>query len=319
MSDDVLADLAAEMTGTTGVPDDAGLDQAVPEALADDIESYDRQAEIRDAHLADPDAEPEQEAAPQTADKRVPLGALQEERNLRKQAQDRERELQAQATQMQAELQQHRAFMAQLQQAQQQAAQQAQIPNFEDDPEGHMNARLQQIEQAQLQQQQAAQQQAQLQQFGQQLQNDVAQLSPHVLSQEEAFADEHPDYREAIDHLDRVVGERIAQQYPGVPPEFHSSIKAAATLEFARDCVARGVNPAEMAYSKAREFGFTPSGQRVPGQQRRAAPTTLSTIPAAGRAPDQTGKLTAKDIASMPQEDFDKLFESMRDTQRPQF
>ena len=315
MSDDVLADLAAEMTGTVGVPDDAGYDQPVSDALASDIEAFDEHAERRDAHLgddADPDAEPEQEATP--APKHVPLGALQEERNLRKQAQDRERELQAQVQQLQAYQQQVQAFLAQ-----QQATQQAQIPNFEDDPEGHLNARLQQIERAQLQQQQAAQQQVQQQQFAAQLQSDVAQISPHVLSQEQAFADEHPDYREAIDHLDRVVGERIAQQYPGVPPEFHRSIKAAATLEFARDCVARGINPAELAYSKAREFGFTPPGQRVPGQQRKAAPTSLSNIPAAGRAPDQTGKLTARDIASMPQEDFDKLFESMRDTQRPQF
>ncbi|WOB56569.1 MULTISPECIES: hypothetical protein [Pseudomonas] len=318
---DILADVVAHATGSAGISEDAGLDQAVPDALADDIDAYSEDSERRYGHLAegidDPDAEPEQEEPTQRGDKTVPLGALQEERNLRKQSQDRERELQAQVAQLQA-------FQAQVQQFLQQAQQSAQeqaIPDFAEDPEGHLNARLQQIERAQLQQQQSAQQQAQLQQFGQQLQQEVTAIAPTVTASEDALRAEvgGEAYDAAYQRVHQYVQAELAQRYPGANPAMIAQLEQVAGIAFVQQCQQMGIDPARHIYEKAQALGFVPSGQRVPNQQRKAPPTSLSTVPAAGRAPDQRGRLTAKDIASMPQDQFDALFESMRDTQRPQF
>jgi len=315
---DVIADFAAQSTGTVGVSDDAGLDQAVPDSLADDIDAYSVHAERRDAHLVDgaddadaDDAEPEQEATPQPgAAKTVPLGALQEERNLRKQLQDRQRELET-------ELQQYRNTMAQLAAQQQQAAQQQAIPDFAEDPEGHVKATLAQ----QQQQLQAVVQQQELQRFGQELRQQATAIAPSVTASEDAMREEVGG--EAYDQAYRFVHQHfqaeLAQRYPGAHPQMLVQLEQVTGLAFVQQCAQQGIDPARHIYERARALGYQPAGQRVPGHQRRAAPTSLSTVPAAGRAPDQRGKLTAADISRMPQEDFDKLFESMRDTQRPQF
>ena len=50
---DFLGEIAAEATGTTGIADDVSTDDAVPNDLADQVESYDAHAERRDEHLHD--------------------------------------------------------------------------------------------------------------------------------------------------------------------------------------------------------------------------------------------------------------------------
>lgn len=299
---DVFDSFDAEAFGLPtkeSMPDEVDTGTAVPDALADDIDDYAEHAERRDAHLtqddADPDADslPEQEEPTQRGDKTVPLGALQEERNLRKQAQDRERELQEQVAQLQAFQQQVQAYLAQ--------QQQVQIPIFEDDPQGHVEA-----VQAQMQQQlQAVQQQVALQQFSQQLQQEFTAAAPTIIASEAAIAEEvgQDNYHRAFVHVHQNVQARLQQMYPGANAEQLAMAEKIATVAFVRDCQAQGLDPATHIYNKAMEFGFVPSGQRVPNQKRKAPPTSLSTVPAAGRAPDQRGRLTAKDIASMPQDE----------------
>lgn len=302
-----VAAFAAESTGTAGISDDAGLDQVVPDALANDVEDYDRQTEHRDAHLTQDDTELDDQEGQQPA-KSVPLGALQEERNLRKQLQTELEAHRHQVQQLQAYQQQVQAFLAQ--------QQQAQIPNFEDDPQGHVEAVKQQFanELGQMRQQ------MELQRFGQQLESDVAAVAPTVIASEEALREEvgGETYDAAYQHVHAHVQQELAQRYPGANPAMLAQLEQVAGVAFVQQCRQQGIDPARHIFEKAQALGFNP-GQRVPSQPRRSPPTSLSTIPAAGRAPDQRGKLTAKDIASMPQEDFDKLFESMRDTQRPQF
>jgi hypothetical protein len=303
-----FAGFAAEQTGAAGVDADAVSDQ-----LAGDIEDYAEHAEIRDAHLAEDADQDDQQLGDQDQQPtgksprgHVPIGALQQER--------------AQRQQLQAELEAHRQQLAQFQQLrayleqQQQAAQQQAIPNFEDDPQGHLEARL-----AQQQQQLAHVQQAMhQQQFSQQLQSEVNSVAQTITTSEAEFANEvgAENYAAAFEHVRQHVQGELAQRFPGISPQQLAVVETAAGIQFAKQCQAQGIDPARHIFERAQALGFTPSGQRVP---RRAPPTSLSNIPAAGRAPDQRGKLTAKDIASMPQEDFDKLFESMRDTQRPQF
>lgn len=317
---DSLGSLVAEMTGTEGLPDDVGPDDAMPSHIAGQVEEYDANAAQRDAHLAE-DGEGEQvdeqveqvEQQPQGGKQRVPLAALQEERRARQAAQEQLRVLQEQLAAHQAQVQQFQALQAQLQQAQRQA----QIPAFEDDPEGHMNARLQQIEQAQLQQQQAAVQRQQLEQAAFQVQQEMAQLAPQVTAVEQEFRQQHGDYDAAFAHLVQIADAHIAQQYPGVAPEIHQAAKQMALVQFLRACEATGENPAQLIYNKARALGYQ-TQHRAPAPMKRA-PTSLSNLPAAGRAPDERGALSASQVASMSNEEFDRLFEQMRAADAPRF
>ena len=315
MSDDILADFAAQATGTAGIPDDAGYDQAVPDALANDVDDYDRQAAIRDQHLADDD---EQDGAEQVdpsglKSKHVPLGALQEERMRRKEAQDQAAQLQQQFAALQQQQAQQQAAIQQYLQQQAQAQLEAQIPAFEDDPEGHLNAVKAQMANELGQMRNQLETQQRVAQYSAQLQQEVTAMAPAISSAEDELrAEVGSHYDEACEHVNRLAMERMRQLHPYADPQALEQTKTAAVIQFMRDHVSRGESPARTIWNLAQQLGFVPSGQRVPGQERRQAPTSLSNIPAAGRAPGLRGRLTARDIATMPQDEFDQMFESMR-------
>ncbi|WP_182375308.1 hypothetical protein [Pseudomonas putida] len=307
---------AAEQTGTSGISDDAGYDQAVPDALANDVDDYDRQAEIRDAHLAD-DADPddaEQVDPTSLKNKSVPLGALQEERMRRKEAQEAAAQLQQQFAALQQQQAQQQAAIQQYLQQQAQAQLEAEIPDFESDPQGHVEAVKAQMQRELQGMQQQLQAQQQTAQFAQQLQSDMAVIAPTVTASEDAMREEvgAEAYDAAYQHVHQYAQAEIARMYPGATPALLAQLEGVASIAFVQQCQAQGIDPARHIFEKAQRLGFTQPGRRVPAQERRAAPTSLSTIPAAGRAPDQRGRLTAKDIATMPQDEFDQMFESMR-------
>lgn len=314
--------LAAELTNSVGVPNDAGPDDAVPNAVADAVEEYSAHAQQRDSHLAE-DGEGEQvdeQVEQQPGHKqRVPLAAMQEERRARQAAQEQVRQLQEQLAAHQAQMQQFQQWQQQLAAQQQQAQQQAEIPAFVDDPEGHVNALRAQFEQRlnDMQgQQQATVHRQQLEQAAVQVQHELTQLAPQLVAVENEFAARHSDYHQAYEHLDRQVDARIAQQYPGASPEQRAFAKQIASLAFLRDCAAKGENPAERLYNKAAELGYQ-TQHRAPTMKR--APTSLSTLPAAGTAPDERGKLTANQVSQMSDAEFNQLFEQMRAADTPRF
>lgn len=297
-----------ELTDSAGVADDASLDDAVPTALADEIESYQEHADRRDEHLAEQVEEDDSEQVddqPQQGKRQqhVPLGALQEERRARQAAQEQVRQMQAQMAAQQAQMQQFQQWQAQ----QQAAQQQAQIPAFEDDPEGHINARLQQIEQDR----QADVQRREFEQVSAHVNQQMQQAGPVVAQIESEFTAQHPDYGQAYAHLDKEVTARIQQQHPGATPEQHAFAKKIAMLGFIQHCADNNLNPAQLLYNKAQELGYQ-SQHRTPNGQIKQAPTSLSNLPAGGRAPDEQGAISASRIASMSNEDFDKMFEAMR-------
>lgn len=306
MSDDILADFAAQASGSAGIPDDADYTTAVPDALANDVDDYDRQAEIRDAHLADDAGDPQGDRQHQQ-----PAPSADPSRDTEMQAMAQQMvALHQQNQQLQAYQQQVQAFLAQ----QQQAQQQAEIPSFEDDPQGHVEAVKAQMQRELQGMQQQLQAQQQTAQFAQQLQSDMAVIAPTVTASEDAMREEvgAEAYDAAYQHVHQYAQAEIARMYPGAPPALLAQLEGVASIAFVQQCQAQGIDPARHIFEKAQRLGFTQPGHRVPAQERRAAPTSLSTIPAAGRAPDQRGRLTAKDIASMPQDEFDNLFESMR-------
>lgn len=319
MSDETfdVAAFAAQATGTVGIADDADHSTPVPNALADDLDAYaDHAQRQRDAQMAedagDPQDETEQEAPVATDKRTVPLGALHEERS-RRQA------LEQQLAAQQAQLIQFQQWQAQLAQAQQQAQLEAEIPDFESDPQGHLEgvkAQMQRELQGMQQQLQAQHQQAQ---FSAQLQAEVTAIAPTVTAAEDALREEVGGevYDAAYQHVHQYAQAEIARMYPGAPPAVIAQLEQVAGIAFVQQCQQQGIDPARHIFEKAQALGFVQPGHRVPGQERRAPNTSLSTIPAAGRAPDQRGRLTAKDIATMPQDEFDAMFESMRKSSVP--
>jgi hypothetical protein len=300
---DTLGDLVAQLTDSVGIPDDADESTAVPNALADEVEEYTSHAERRDAHLAvdgeqvdDVQVEPQQPKQQQ----RVPLAALQQERFKRQQEQEQGRLLQAQLAQIEAQQ------LAQQQQAQQQA-QQAALPDFADDPEGHVKGLVEQFSTV-IQQQNEQIQQLSGHHQNQQFHAQTVDAVNYAAQAEAEFRATCPDYDAAFAHVQATAGQQIRQMYPQASEQELQMVEQAALLGFAQHCRANGLNPSEQVFRKAQELGFQPAHRAV----RRAAPTSLSSLSGDGRAPDQRGAPGAGDIAAMSDQQFNELFESMR-------
>ncbi|WP_137164588.1 MULTISPECIES: hypothetical protein [Pseudomonas] len=292
-----LGDMAATLTGSSGVADDASDDTELPNALAAQVEEYDRFVEGRDAHLADAGGEEaDAETDPTPKLKHVPLSALKEERQRRQQM----------AAQLEQERAQHLALQQQVNQylaQQQQAEQAAQIPDFADDPEGHVKGLAQQFEQRltdmQGQQQQVVQQQQVQQTIQAAVQAEAAAM--------ERFGE--ADYRQASALVEGNVMDQLRTMHPGAPEWQLQQVQAAATVHFVRQCQAQGIDPCEHIYNRAQQLGFKP-GHRVP-QSRPVAPTSLSSLPGAGGV-EAGGKLTAAKINDMSDAEFAQLCANMK-------
>ncbi|PYC18761.1 hypothetical protein DMX02_18045 [Pseudomonas jessenii] len=299
---DISQTMAAELTGTVGVPDAADSGDELPEGLANAVAEFDLHAvekdlslptDLDDTRQGELDREAEQDAGRQSK-RKVPLAALHEERSKR---QALELQLQAQAQQ----LQQLQAQWQATQQAQQQAAEQAAIPDFDEDPRGYIEAKERQFAQAldQLQNGPAQQQQAALQH---------QQVTAAVVNLEQQFMAAVPDYEQAVDLVQRNADAQIRQLYPQATEEQFQMIRSTALGEFARQCLASGANPAEKIYAKAQALGFKTSSQTP----RREPPTSLGSLSGSARAPDEKGAVSASDIAGMSEAEFDKYWAGLK-------
>lgn len=311
--EDISQSLAAECTGTLGVSDDAAVDQPLPDRIASDVEAYDdHAAQTAPVQDADAQADADDDEGAQQPTRKVPLGALQAERTQRQLAQERTRALEQQNAQLLAQMNQV------LFQQQQVAAQQQQeaIPDFDEDPRGYIEAKERQF----AQQLQNIQQAREYEQSAVQVQQRTQQLTQFGVQAEAEFERQCPDYREAYDLVDSNALATLRQLYPQATEQEIKVAQAAALFEFVDGCARSGKNPAEVVYQRAQEMGHKP-GQRTPGarQSTTPAPTSLSTVSGAGRAPDEMGKVSARDIAGMSNAEFDKLFDQMREagTVRP--
>ncbi|WP_414157279.1 hypothetical protein [Pseudomonas sp. BNK-15] len=307
-----IGEMAAELTGSTGVPDAPTADDALPHSLADAVEEHDAINAERDArNSAEPpssdaaDADGAEPPAGQQPRKQVPLSALQEERQRRQQ--------------LNAQLEQERVAREQLQQqiAQLQAAQQqAQVPEFADDPEGHVRALTEQFEQRLA----AQQQQLDVRQFQDGMRQQAAAVAPVVSSAEQALISEvgSDSYQQAFDHVDRHVTAQLQAMHPGVDPQMLSQVKGIASLQFLQQCQANGIDPARHVWEFAQQLGYQPgmrtphaSSADLPRVARAPGNTSLGNL---GGAADPTvnGKLTAASVSAMSDAEFDQLCANMR-------
>ncbi len=239
----------------------------------------------------------------------VPLVALQKERASRQEQQQQNAQLLERLTKI-METQQ-----AQQQQAKQEEPPKVEIPAFVDDPEGHIEGLKKQFQMELDQLRQGNAQVTQQQQAQQQLQ----QLAANVTQHETVYRQANPDYDQALEFFNQ----RKTAEYMALGLD-----AAAAGQQLARDYQGLAIraqqmnaNPAQMLHNLAKALGFT--AQPAPnGQPPKKAPTSLSDVNGTTRAPDQRGTVTAKDIANMSNEDFDKFFNEMAaagNSNRPAF
>lgn len=295
------------------IVDESTLPDAGPELL----EEAPEQGAVDQLPPDADEADPTKTETPATGRKQfVPLGALQEERTKRQAAAEENRVLQERLNQFLA----HQLQQQQVQQQQQQQPEVPQIPAFIDDPEGHVKGLVEQFNKV------IEQQNQQIQQLSGHNQQSAAaqQLAVEVTAQENAFRATQPAYDGALAHFNAVkVAEYMAL----------GATEQAARAQLARDYQGIAMNAKqtnrsapEMLFNISRALGYNPTAQQQQQQQQQAAPpkqapTSLSNLPADGRAPDQQGAVNAKAIAAMTNEEFDKFFNEMarNSVQKPAF
>lgn len=244
----------------------------------------------------------------QPARQRVPLGALQEERARRQELQDQNKQLMEQQAKMQERFQQMMERMAQPQQPQQPQEAPIEIPAFIDDPEGHINGLRQQLTRELEQVKQFQQQAMQQQQHGAQNQ----QLAQYVSAAEQEFTAKTPDYKVAADYFEQ----RKTAEYAALgldPVTIRNQIQR-DYQGLAMAAAQRGANPAEMLYNLAKAIGYTAGAQQQAQQgtqQPKAAPTSLGSLPAVPKAPDEQGGVSLESVANMTDSEFDKFWKQM--------
>lgn len=228
----------------------------------------------------------------------VPLPALHEERQRRRQLQA---ELQAERqarTEMEARVQ------ARLDALQQSVAPRQQVPSLEENPVAHLKYSIDQVRDVATQNQQSfAQWQAQQQQVQQ-----VQAIASRVTAAESDFVARRPDYHDALGYYRSQRAKEIAV-VSGVDEDVAMQQVARELVEGALHHAAAGRNPAEIAYRLAETRGYKPKAQqatvspaeKIETQQRGVA--AARTVTSGGGT---SGGLSAKALLEMSDEDFSK-------------
>ena len=241
--------------------------------------------------------EAESAPTPEKVSKTVPLEALHEERHKRK-------ELQAEITRIRQEGEMRNQRLEQ-RFAQIQEAMQPKVvpPAYDVDPlsnlkHGHdvTQEQLQQIQQRQAQQDQHFQRQ-----------QYVAQVHTATTGAEASFAQENPDYYEAVSHLK---GLRHAQLVAfGMSQQEAANYVQNEALQIAEAALMRGQDPAHAAFEMAKASGW--KRQESSGQQKmdtmQKGLKAASSLSGGGAI---SGKPTLEALADMPDDDFDKFMKS---------
>lgn len=257
-----------------------------------------------EAPAEEAEAESSEDADEDRPSRTVPIGALHEEREKR-------RQLQAKIEQMEVTFQKMMERVAQGQQPPAPApaaAPEPTIPSYEEDPVAHLKARLDQLSQITGSTTQQIQQQTAMTKFVDALGTLENQMRAVT-----------PDYDDAINFAKQ---SRYAELTAlGYAPEATAEMMRQEILGTAAYCMQQGRNPVEAFYNYAKVRGWRgPNGTPKP----TLAPTTttakkLATVakaqstsralPRGGSAPPTAR--TLEDLATMEDADFDKFFDSV--------
>lgn len=273
----VAAELPAEMPAPEAAPEPVKVEEAAPEP-----------------------SQP-QETASEEQDRRVPLKALQEERQKRA---DYERQL----AEYQRREQEWQAWAAQQQQAfqQQQMPQEPmQEPDPETDPIGALKYEREQrqrvVEAIQYQQQVAAQQQY------------VSQLTQVAHQAAVQMQQQVPDYQDAYKYAINSRAQELAAL--GTPREAIAQIVAQEELRLIDTALQNRKNPAQAIYefAKARGFQGKPAAPAAPTPDpaMQEAKRAVAASASAGGAPASKGNITPADLVHLKGAAFDAAWNKL--------
>jgi len=247
------------------------------------------------------------ESAPE--EKQVNLGALHEERTLRRETQEELKQVREQVEGLQSLREELTAFRNEKKVETDQAS-------YDDDPIGHLREQQEQMQtQMTERDEQSQQQQAQLQ--------EVQQLQNTINVQVNEFVKDNPDYEHALNY----VSQRRAQDLSALgitDPVQQQQIINTEAWNIAQTALQNNKNPAEVVYTMANSWGYKAAGQAENKTAAGAEKTELQkqvetiqkgqaesqTLSDAGGTPD-SAELSLADIETMSDVDFDKLWDKM--------
>lgn len=246
---------------------------------------------------AEPAAEVEQQAPEQTEEQRepdtrtVPLAALHEERQRRKEAADLLKQERAAREALERRVEER---LAALQQA---MTPQTPAPDFESDPAGALRHQITQVGQ----EARATREQVESWQQHQARQQQLAATVDTVQRHEAEFKAATPDYQEAVSFM---LASRT-REFEALGNDAMTAQQLAAQ-EMAQGALmnaAQGRNPAEIAYRLAKARGYTPKGSdpaaKLQTQQRGVAASK-----SLGSGGATKGSTSVEALLSMSDEDF---------------
>jgi len=295
--------------------EESGVDETPPESADLTPETPESEVPAGAEQVATPEGDQgpdEPEAPPEGLDKRSEA-IWREERTKRK-------ELQAQVDKMndrwatmveRMQAGQIQQPAAQPEQAQSKPSQEIEVPDFEEDPIGHLRAKNEilerQLNEVNQERVQSKQERQQNQQF--------EQLRTGVKSMEDEFAATTPDYHDAVGYLYGNVA-KMAQAM-GYPPAQIQQAVTQTAMDITARSIQAGKNPAQAAYEAAKAMGYTVAAPVDPADDvddtpRKSPPTSLSSV--AGKR--STGVPSLDAIADMSDEDFDSMWAKMEKAAR---
>lgn len=273
----------------SNITDIVGEDVTLPQ---DGPETPQEQAQEPQQEAQQPETQADQPEAPKV----VPLAALHEERNRRK-------ELAAEL----ARERQEREALAQRVEERLRALQEAnkpKLPDFETNPAEHLRAKLEDV----MQTQQMTAQQMQAWQRQQQVAAMQQQLAQRVISEEQQFAAEKPDYYDAVRHLH---SSRIRELTALGMDEASAAQRSAGELQEAAFVYAQqGRSPAQVAYQFALAKGYTPKQSQHAADAAQKFETQARGVKDAkslGTGGTTQNRLTAQALLNMSPDEFAKL------------
>ena len=207
-----------------------------------------------------PEPEPEKEVEQPEGQKdprMVPLAALHEERERRK---EMAKELEQQRSKVQnlektwQQIQDRIAYEQQQREEEERAAREKadadSAPNFEDDPAGYLRWQQDKIADRLTQLDDWRQNQAQTEQRS----NLQTQFTTQVAALEQQFRNDHPDYDHAVQYLKAHRDRELANW--GLDAMARNNVINQEVMFLASNALQQGVNPAELAYNQAVNFGW---------------------------------------------------------------
>lgn len=222
----------------------------------------------------------------------VAIGALEEERNWRKQ-------LTAEKSRMEQTFQQ---LVQRIQQPQQQQpngqSQPGQIPDYNTDPIGNLHAQLQTTLQELNSLKGMTQQTRAEQEAYAQMQHQMATYDRHT----QEFAAKTPDYGDAAKFL-RDTREKALARFMS-PDEVKQRIEYEEGLLAGR-AMMQGRNPAELFYEVAKDWGYKPKGSEPVEnkldrlQKGQKASASLSAVKGAGAAPGSDAQMSLETLSEL--------------------